>query len=246
MPLSKQRIGVGFVILLVFNLIVFNYIIILTENYNIDPFGLNPEQTNLRFTLSYPPPTNGEIQPIWLVVKFTLFAETQISENTIINFNGGGSAVYIQDVTKIDSAIVGFYNTNSNYTVYYNPKNVPYLLVPGFLVFMDASIMNDLNDPHLPEQYHFSFPVSGDYSPTISILLNNNTYLTHTYDDIKVHVMSTSEIQSQQIGRIGAFFAVVVVFFGDIEALKLILDWSKIEPKYKTAEKPEQKMGYSY
>ena len=107
---------------------------------------------------------------------------------------------------------------------------------------------------------NFNFPVAGDYSPSIimifqnqtisnNILSSNETALTYTYDQIKLHVISTSELQTQQINLIGSFVGVALLVFAYVELWKLLHEWAEKGSKNShlpNNDESENELGISY
>lgn len=84
----------------------------------------------------------------------------------------------------------------------------------------------------------FSFPVAGDYSPSIIVGTENDSitgntvtrsksFLTYTYDEIKVHVLSSGELQTQELSQIANVVTIALFAFAEIEAIKLVYEVQK-------------------
>jgi hypothetical protein len=77
-----------------------------------------------------------------------------------------------------------------------------------FLIFRDNTVKtqneNIVTDIHLVEPSEISeiyFPVSGDYSPTVRIFIEGQPEIVYAFNQIKVHVLSASELEGIKIGR---------------------------------------------
>ena len=88
-----------------------------------------------------------------------------------------------------------------------------------FLRFEDTSITYE--HPNVTSFVHFVppanmseiyFPVSGDYSPTVRITVESQPEIIYTFDQIKVHVVSASELEGARLGRINLWLS--YAFFG--------------------------------
>jgi len=72
------------------------------------------------------------------------------------------------------------------------------------------------------------FPVAGDYSPSIIVIFSNNaTPETYTYSEYRVHVLSTSELQSQELSQLEGFVGLVLLAFTFVEVVRLVRDYVK-------------------
>ena len=91
------------------------------------------------------------------------------------------------------------------------------------------------------ENKPFNFSVSGDYSPSILLSFKdgiNNSYESYTYDEIKLHIPSTSEIRTQLFNQLGFIIAIVLSIFNSIEAWRLISGWWNSAPANVEKEDP--------
>lgn len=95
----------------------------------------------------------------------------------------------------------------------------------------------------------FNFPVSGNYWPSIIVLTThqynvgnifykNNTATTYTYNQIQIPVISSSQVQSEELEQIGGFVGVALYFFAVVEIFKLVVYWIKDAPKKAEENKP--------
>jgi hypothetical protein len=125
-------------------------------------------------------------------------------------------------------------------------QNINYNFPPGMSFQMDENDKNhpifsgvhnyelNLSHGYIPEVIQnkpFSFAASGDYSPSIILEFSNDSSpISYTYEEIKFHVPSVSELRTQELNQIGGFIAVVLLIFSFFEALKLINEWIKGAP----------------
>jgi hypothetical protein len=73
----------------------------------------------------------------------------------------------------------------------------------------------------------FYFPMAGDYSPSILILCRNNSLYRYTANDVKLHVPSQIELQTQALNQIGGFIAHILLAFASIDLVSLLYNWCK-------------------
>jgi hypothetical protein len=243
---KKQKNIVSALILIIINLVAIWYF---SANYQTNAFFPNEENTNLPIRLYYPPPDNDQLEPIMVSLWFNVTANGTIAENTPIELTNFTGHVYTANNDGIDFIGIGFFHTNLNEGHTYDiiTGEGPVLMPVGIQCTVQPcdSALSDLIIWH--QQPPFSFPVGGDYSPTIIITMGNKT-IQHTYTEIKIHVATQSELQTKELDRINAFITVSLLIFGDIELVWLFYEWQKnTEDKHqnKPLKKEIQTMGYS-
>lgn len=127
------------------------------------------------------------------------------------------------------------YHINKSRHVYYNlPPGASFQVDKNYIKFpsfpREQTYELNLSNGYLHgirQNQPFSFSVSGDYSPSIILEFRNGTYESYTYDEMKLHVPSASEIQTQELSQIGGFIAIILLIFSFFEALKLVNEWIK-------------------
>lgn len=215
--------------------------------YQTNAFFPNEESTNLQIRLYYPSPDNDKLEPIMISLWFNVTANGTIAENTPIELTNFTGHVYTANNNGIEFIGIGFFHTNLNegHTYNINTGAGPVLMPVGIQSTVQPcnSTLADIIVWH--QQPAFSFPVGGDYSPTITITTKNET-TQHTYDEIKIHVATKSELQTQELNRINSFITIALLIFGNIEIVWLFFEWYKnTETKPRVNKKEAQKMGYS-
>jgi hypothetical protein len=84
------------------------------------------------------------------------------------------------------------------------------------------------------------FGVSGEYSPSIILgqttIFNNSTYHSstsiisaYTYNQIQIPILSTQQLNSDELENIGGILTIAIFVLADIEALKLTWEFQKVE-----------------
>ncbi len=251
MNLTKsQRQIIGLVFIVLVNTFALVYIYTLIESYQVNPFLPNVVKTNLPIRLYYPPPDNDKMEPIMISLWFNVTADGMITENTPITLTNFTGHVYTKNDIGIDVIAVGFFHTNLNEGQIsdIDEENIigPTLMPVGIQCHIEPcnSTLADIVPWH--QQPPFSFPVGGDYSPTITVNVGN-TSLQHTYNEIKVHVATSSELQSQELDRINVLISVALLVFADVELIWLLYEWQEKADKQNQPkqQKYPQSMGYS-
>jgi len=212
-------------------------------DYQIELFNPPPSKTQIPISITYPPAA-GLTYPIkGIRIKFSLEASGSIAENvpvSVINATGdatGKEAVifgplnysvtsydYYPDLTIV---AVGFDET-VHISATGNPEGGQIWMPWNYwgsglqgMVFRHVA-----SSPYLrfESEDTFYFSVSGDYSPTIYMTFNNGTEIQHTYEQIKVHVLSASEMQAEKLNRVNTVIAIALLSFAFIEGIKLVKD----------------------
>jgi hypothetical protein len=79
----------------------------------------------------------------------------------------------------------------------------------------------------LETENKFYFSVAGDYSPTLMIWFYNDTTVQYTYNDIKLHVASATEVQSLKMENINVVIAVALLVFAFVEGISVVNELTK-------------------
>jgi len=210
-----------------------------------------------------PPISNGKVQELLLDASFNLESNETIAEGVnitvanprIVLYSGTPQNEYvIRNLSGIDIAFqnaqpmggsikieIPLDNISRTQYIYHN-------LPPGASFQIDE---NDIKHPIFPREptYElnlshgyiqgviqnrpFSFSVSGDYSPSIILEFSNGSGESYTYDEIKFHVPSKSETQTQELNQINGFITIALFIFSLIELWRLISEWIGSKPSIK-------------
>lgn len=77
-----------------------------------------------------------------------------------------------------------------------------------------------------------TFPVAGDYSPSIFITFDDGSQpVQYTYTQIKVHVLSASEVNAENTNRLNLGLTFAILAFSYIEGLWIIRELLKKQEK---------------
>jgi hypothetical protein len=84
------------------------------------------------------------------------------------------------------------------------------------------------------------FPVAGDYSPSVFIMFDDGSSpVQYTYSQIKVHVLSASEVSAANTNRLNLGLTIAILGFSFIEGFMIIYELlKKEETKTQSEEKP--------
>jgi hypothetical protein len=242
----------GYVILAIFYIyILFVVTTIMIDLPNVlNPFYLPSGKTIVPLAISYPAISNGQLQADWLQISFDLETETNslLAEGVNVTMTDLRAEAFINDVSNdtspwyITDVWVGFQyaqpwsdwvigaNVSGQYQFHY------YTALDGdWLSYRPNATVWLSNGTHplgmyplvVFEKMTFNFPSSGEYSPSVLIDLANNTILSYTYDQVKVHVISASEVQTQKLERIGAAVTVALLVFAIVEGVVAVKDLTK-------------------
>jgi hypothetical protein len=201
----------------------------------LNPF---PESHKIVFGLNYPDiPNNSPIINeteigIQVLLKFTYTGV--LSENNPIKIGDSACEILSKTYKDVDTVQVGF------------PEAIPWQFREylqnglGYTVTVwGASFQNYNNSVVLYQlgKEDVYFPVSGEYSPVIVIKFNNGTApIIHTYDMIKVHVLSETDVNAQSMNRINIALTIALLVFSYIEGFSTI---GKLWKKRNEFPKPE-------
>jgi hypothetical protein len=202
----------------------------------------------LPIAVAYPPIFNGQMQDEWLEVRINLKADSTLSEGVNLTLADMLGTIFINDFSlygqEVDNVWLGFQYaqpwssfTSAN-TVSGQIQNHEFTALDGdwLVALHNATYWQSVNgNPYalgycplvILEQMVFNFPSAGDYSPSMIVGLSNGTFLSCTYDQIKVHVVSNSELQTIKVGRIDTAIAVSLLLFAGIEGVSVVNDLTK-------------------
>lgn len=251
----KTRKYIGYSLLLFFALLGL-YLLTSFANYSSVPFFSSSDKTTLFIELPYPPISNGNVPDIILNASFNVISNETIAEKVnmtlanprVVLYGGTPRNEYIihniswisiayQNAHPMRMAKCYWTDPSRNNTI--SPYKSAYYNEPSGAVFLINK--NDLNHPifsgnhnhtlNLSQNSPFYFSVSGDYSPIILLAFKNGSLESHTYDEIKIHVPSTSELHTQAISKINCFIALALFFFGLFTLTNLVHAWIDKAPE---------------
>jgi hypothetical protein len=245
----EKRMCLAFGVITVLSLFFAYCIFRVCQYYSINPLGLDLGKTKISMHLTYPPSLNSQ-HGVIASVKFDIESEKAITEEinlTLKNVQGtlltgtysDGHLISDSNVRQVE---IGFKDAHPDYwetmgtfdKVLNQAENRTFkALSVGLIRKNDLAQFTgkpmDTNEHNssikiLAEWWNreFYFPVAGDYSPTIVIFFKDMTMKEHTYNDLKLRVLSESEIQTQALNHINALIMIILLIFGYIQLLKII------------------------
>lgn len=226
--------------------LITSYIYVITTNIPVSspywPFNWNPPPSTkeIPLALAYPETfiisgPNGTL----LIADMLLTFNGELAENTLVQVTNA-SCQLAPDAIHIDSVTVGFQG--------------------AFLPNMAASIRQgftwgggtpcavfDRNQTSLPNTWSYlnifwenniTFPVAGDYPPSIFITFDNGSLpIQYTYSQIRVHVLSASEVNAENTNRLNLSLTFAILAFSYIEGLWVIRELLKKQEKTSSLNK---------
>jgi hypothetical protein len=244
----RSRRIIGYSTLFIFYLIIFLIILKWQSLYSINLFFPNEEKAVYKMSLLCPPASNGVARPIFLEANFNIEANKSIAEGVDIIMTNPLVILYpnnyenrllcneIDDVSigfegaRISGlyAIVGFDNItrDTRLTIYNNPPGANFRVKKSDI---DNCSYGNLSGVRLKPVYSskFNFSVSGDYSPSIIVSFNNSSRVEYIFNEIKLHVIPTSELQTQGLNQINIIVAIALLAFSFFEGRRVIDEWAK-------------------
>jgi len=192
-----------------------------------------PQLMSYPVPLTYPPTIGVSIGDTDLTLNFFMEYNGTLTEGKPINISNSMGYTLSKDYSNIWIVSVGFqgaypYEFKDNFSK------------GGFLIgglggvtlepsatktgYIQVGNYSKILLPSSPQQIFF--PVSGEYSPTIKVTFLNGTTIQHTYDNIKVPVTSSFEVENQNISRFSLALAIFVGLLAFIEFYKLLREWA--------------------
>jgi hypothetical protein len=209
----NNRKALAVVILTVFIIPILAYSVILVWDIKVPKINPEPEPEYLPIILTYPNSMWTGFENYSCTVSFQLKFNGTISEGSTIEVVNASCfmcapynySVYVGFPYAIDSDLAPRIQTGE-----------PIITAAGCqcAIFRDNFIVNDTTNPFPMAYWHelnpsflgtFFFPVAGDYSPVIRIFETSPNYtapMDYSYDQIKVHVLSSSETEALRIGKV--------------------------------------------
>lgn len=254
MILTKREIlSIALVIFILLNLFIFSII--------NDAFENTRDSTSIPIAISYPPFVNGKMQDNWLQINFELTANETMSEGTNLTITNVEGTAFI-DLNKwynnetsgndIRNIWIGFQYAQPWKTFTVADTSSEGKLQNHFLTGLDGNWLMVLHNettwleiednPYTQGfcpirtfvQMTFNFPTSGEYSPSIIVSLDNGTFLTHTYDQIKIPILSNVALREESRSKIDLILTIALFAFTELEGLKILHSAYKKAPIKRT------------
>ncbi len=229
------------VLLLVIYVPITLYVVIVTNRIPFPYFNPRPRFNPIPIQIFYPDMVGLGVSRTGLIALFVLDFNETIAENTPIQIaNATGQILAGSEYLNVSDVEIGF-----KQAIPWNHKDTlqqgrlyfsPFLTGLHFIHFFNDRENVNLTIMAQDEMY---FPVAGDYSPTIFIQFFNGTSIQYTYNEIKVHVLSASEIEAVNTNRLNLAVTYVLLFFSYIQGFVIVLGIFKFQEKPNIVGKPE-------
>jgi len=244
---ETEKRQVAFALLLIFLFYAFYCVYgIWTDNPSIVNAFYQPQSPPIvPIGLAYPSLSNGELQNNWLQIFFTVETNSSyIAENTNLTLTNVIATTFPNSTgMNIDDVWVGFQYAQP-YSSFSTAGNSASGTQNNFFTALDgdwlglntSATTQNIGSLSVLDQMTFHFPASGDYSPSIIIGLFNGTFLTYNYNQIQLHVMSNSEVESLKVGRTDIAVTISLLAFAGIEGISVVNDLFKKKREYLFAD----------
>jgi hypothetical protein len=222
--------GVATAAILIILAIITLYVIVIAQNITFPYWNPPPNLRVIPFGLSYPDIPGMEIPGTYLIVSFLLASNGTIAENVPIQVVNATGQIISSDYANVWNVQVGFQQAIPwDFKKYFEQRGMYIGGLSG--VHFSRDVMNPNSSALLPlSENEIYFPVAGDYSPTIRIDLYNGTSILYTYSQMKVHVLSASEVEATNTNRLNLGLAFALLGFSYIQGLVMIRElWTNRE-----------------
>lgn len=200
--------------------------------YSINPFFLSSSKKIYPMEITYP--SVSQQQGILLDVYFNVESDKPIAEGVnvtianpiIVLFTGTDS--YKVESHNIIEVEIGFRNAQPSFSmsmgitdkVTGQHQDFSYKTISGASLWLTGKIDDkevvQFNKFESRHNVPFNFPVAGDYSPSIVIVYQNGSRILYTDHEVKFHVCSPSELQTQLFNQLIVLLTLALVIFSFI------------------------------
>jgi len=230
----NKRTIVAVMTILVIYIFLTSFVVIIIENIPNPILNPPPSPNLIPIGISYPDRPGITIPGTDLFVSFILTFNGSIAENTPIQVTNAYCQILSKKVANVWTVQVGFQQALP--WAFKESFEEGGTYISGLSGVSFTRHFQDINDTVLwPSMDVFYFPVAGDFSPAISITYDNGTEVLYTYDQIKVHVLSASEVEVMNINRLNLGLSYVLLFFTYVEGIVIIRELFKTQEPEVTA-----------
>ena len=222
-----QRTNIQVIGLLVFLIFIASWVSIIAFGIQF----ISPKENHIPFGMNYPNTIPITYPGTTFNINFNLTYTGDLAENTPIQVQNASCLATVND-SNISFVIIGF----AQAIAVVNGTNNR--LVGGTYVAIFSTPNTNENFLSVYAVNTFYFPVSGDFSPTVIINFNNGTgQIQYRYDDIKLHVLATSEVNAERINTTNLVLTAALLGFAFIETFKLIFEIKSKDKKNQSIQK---------
>ena len=225
------------VLIVVFLLVISAYVVVITRNITVSSsiwlFDWNPPPARnaIPLALTYPEALvpsfpNGTM----FMANMLLIFSGELEENTLVQVENASCQIPPQG--NVNVIAIGFQdaflpNATSNIQQGYTWGNGAVCVAFSRTQQSPPESWSNLT---VAWQNNIMFPVAGDYSPSIFMTVDDSSSpVQYTYSQIKVHVLSASEVNAERTNRLNLGLTFAVLAFSYIEGFMVIHELLKKE-----------------
>lgn len=224
--MTKRKRIVGFASFFIILSVLF-YIAAVANDWYFVPFNPPPPPTSIIMPMLIPPAITNETVP-WpdLYLGISLQANGTIAEGVELTLAGAGEIASYNYNLRFISIQVFFQESlpwqlkNSSTLLHVQQWPSGIVLQRNMTDTSDMILWSKINNTEI------YFPAAGDYSPTVLIGFKQEKPIEYTYDAIKIHVASNSDIQNAKFTRINTALTNALVLFALIESISIMRDFT--------------------
>lgn len=194
-----------------------------------------PQSHNIPLGLNYPDLPNNSPFKNESVVGLQIFIELhyigELSVNNKITLGESTCQINSLNYSNIKQVRVGF-----TQALPWSFKKIEENLFSYTVTNWGTSFiyLNDTNSLYHGTKSDLYFPISGDYSPTITIQFDNDTApINYTYENVRIPVIAESDLAMLNMNRISVALTIALLVFSFIEGFTII---GKLWEKRKNAQ----------
>lgn len=235
------------ILILVFLLFVSAYVVVITRNITVSSscwlFNWNPPPStnDIPLALAYPETLimsfpNGTL----LMADMLLTFRGELAENTLVQIENASCQTPPEGI-DVSNIVVGFEGAFlPNMTESIQEGQTWGGGAMCVLFSRSQSLPDGWSNFSVSWQNDVIFPVAGDYSPSIFVTFDDGSpSIQYTYSQIKVHVLSASEVNAENTNRIDVGLTFAILAFSFIEGFMVIYELLKKEqPKTQPSQAP--------
>jgi len=231
----KRRIGFAFLFIILLPCLIFYIAAVANDWYTIPilgipvPFNSPPPPTNFTIPMMIPPTiTNATIPWPDLYLGISVQANGTIAEGVEVTISTATAWMSNNYYFKNLDAVQVFFQESIawRYKNSFTPLDVQgYIGYPAAVIFQrdETNLSSGYLVPYVKQSQIF-FPAAGDYSPTVVVVFGTGTPVEYTYDAVKIHVASTSDLANAKATRVNIALTYALVAVAVIESISITND----------------------
>ena len=221
-PRRKSR-WVGIVLLVILIPSTMFYVWAVETDYYIPWLYPGPAPTHIPLSLYYPDVPFNQTAPC-VGLNIDLYSNGTLSAGSVVKVDSAVASLSVPTCENVAFVVVTIQGSFPYPTFFRNNSfNAPSADVVLFYRFGSLSGSAPVTGPFNP----VVFPVSGEYSPTVIITFYNNTKVLYTYNEYKISVASSIDVQNAKNARIQTLLTNIIILFAIIEAISITIEHTK-------------------